>query len=331
MDMILITGGAGYIGSQIARDLADNGFDVAVMDNLELGHKEAIDKRKIELVKADFADRKILRGIFSSRKVEAVMHMAAYSEVGESVIAPEKYFNNNIVNSNILVEEMIAAGVEKIIFSSSASVYGEPKRIPIRESDDIVPINPYGHTKAEFEKTLEDYDRKGDLKFVSLRYFNAAGAEIDGSFGEDHRRETHLIPLVFKTALGQKREMEIFGNDYPTLDGTCIRDYIHVKDLAQAHILAMSALQDGKGSGIYNIGTGNGYSVKQIIDEAEKASGKEIPVVFKARRSGDPATLVTDNGKIKKELGWTPRYSDIRTIIGSAWEWHRQHPAGYKD
>jgi UDP-glucose 4-epimerase len=328
--MILITGGAGYIGSQIVRDLLENDFKVVVIDSLELGHKKALLLEKVEFINADFSDQKILREIFSSFPIEAVVHMAAYSEVGESVANPAKYFKNNIENSKVLLEEVLAAGIKKIIFSSSASVYGEPKKVPIEESDPIEPINPYGKSKLEFEKMLEHSSRAENLKFISLRYFNAAGAELDGSIGEDHKHETHLVPLVLKAALGQRKEIEIFGNDYPTPDGTCIRDYVHVKDIANAHILALRALEkDGK-SGFYNVGSGKGFSVKQIVDEAEKITGKSINRIFKNRREGDPAILITDNNKIRKELGWNPQYSDTETIIGSAWKWHSRHPEGYK-
>lgn len=328
--MILVTGGAGYIGSQIVKDLLENDFKVVVIDNLELGHEKALPMGKIEFKKADFADRKILREIFSLSTFEAVIHLAAYSEVGESVNNPEKYYKNNIENSKILLEEMIGAEIKKIIFSSSASVYGEPKKIPIRENDSAEPINPYGRSKLEFEKMLEHCNRAENLKFVSLRYFNAAGAELDGSIGEDHKHETHLVPLVLKAALGQEKEIEIFGNDYPTPDGTCIRDYIHVKDIANAHILALKELGKNGKSGFYNVGSGKGFSVKQIINEAEKITGRAINKVFKNRRQGDPAILITDSNKIKKELGWKPQYSDIKTIIGSAWKWHSRHPLGYK-
>jgi len=327
---ILVTGGAGYIGSQIVRDLLENDFKVIVIDSLELGHEKALPLGKAEFINADFADRKKLKEIFSSFPVEAVVHLAAYSEVGESVASPEKYFKNNIENSKVLLEEMLDAGIKKIIFSSSAAVYGEPKRVPIKESDLTEPINPYGRSKVEFEKILARYGQTKGLKFVSLRYFNAAGAELDGSIGEDHKHETHLVPLVLKTALGQRKELEIFGNDYPTPDGTCIRDYVHVKDIASAHILALRELgKDGK-SGIYNVGSGKGFSVKEIINEAEKITGRKINRIFKSRREGDPAILVTDNDKIRKELGWEPKYSDMETIIGSAWKWHSQHPEGYK-
>ncbi len=328
--MILVTGGAGYIGSQIVKDLSENGFKVAVIDNLELGHKKSLPSGDVEFMQANIADRKKLKEIFSLFPVEAVVHLAAYSEVGESVSNPEKYYKNNIENSKILLEEMIDAGVRKIIFSSSASVYGEPERIPIKEIDSAKPINPYGESKLEFEKILSNYGRKEGLKFISLRYFNAAGAELDGSIGEDHNHETHLVPLVLKAALGQKNQIEIFGNDYPTPDGTCIRDYIHIKDIADAHILALNALKKGGKSEIYNVGSGKGFSVKQIIDSAEKITGKKINKIIKKRRAGDPAILVTDNNKIRKELGWRPQYSDTETIIGSAWKWHSSHPLGYK-
>lgn len=327
---ILVTGGAGYIGSQIVKDLLESDFKVVVIDNLELGHKKSLPLDKIGFIETNFADRKNLREIFSSFPIEAVVHMAAYSEVGESVVSPSKYFKNNIENSKILLEEMLGAGIDKIIFSSSAAVYGEPPKNPIEENDFTEPINPYGKSKLEFEKIMGEYARSERLKFISLRYFNAAGAELDGSIGEDHKHETHLVPLVLKAALGQREEIEIFGDDYPTPDGTCIRDYIHVKDIANAHILALRSLKQGGKSGFYNVGSGKGFSVKEIIVEAEKITGKSINRIFKNRRQGDPAVLITDNNKIKNELGWRPEYSDIKTIIGSAWKWHSKHPEGYK-
>ncbi len=328
--MILITGGAGYIGSQIVKDLLSGGFKVVVLDSLELGHKRSLPLEEMEFIQGNIADRKKLKEVFSLFPVEAVIHLAAYSEVGESVANPGKYHKNNVENPKSLLEEMVSAGVKKIIFSSSASVYGEPEDIPIKENDPVRPINPYGASKVEFEKVLADYEKKAGMRFISLRYFNAAGADLSGDIGEDHNRETHLIPLVLKAALGQKEGIEVFGNDYPTPDGTCIRDYVHVKDMASAHILALNALEKGGGSGIYNVGSGKGFSVKQIIDEAEKITGKKINRVYKNRRSGDPAVLITDNNKIREELGWKPQYSDIGTIISSAWNWHSKHPKGYK-
>lgn len=328
--MILVTGGAGYIGSQIVRDLLKNSYKVVVIDNLELGHKEAIPKAEnVKFFKASFADKNMLQQIFASFPIEAVIHLAAYSDVSESIKNPEKYFKNNVENSRVLLDQILKAGVKKIIFSSSASICGEPIKIPITENAAISPINPYGQSKAGFEKILSEYSGEKGLKFISLRYFNAAGADLDGAFGEDHNPETHLIPRVLKTALGQLQKVEIFGNDYPTPDKTCVRDYVHIKDLSESHILALTALLGGADSDFYNVGSGNGYSVKQIISEAEKITGKKVPAAIKPRRRGDPAILITDNTKIKKEFGWTPKYSDINTIITTAWKWHKSHLSGY--
>lgn len=328
--MILITGGAGYIGSQIARDMAKNGHKIVVIDNLELGHKKSISGvENITFIKTDFSDKKILSKIFADFPIKAVMHIAAYSEVGESINNSEKYFTNNLKKSAEMLDAMIKANIKKIIFSSTAAVYGEPEQIPITENTPANPINSYGKSKLEFEKILSDYSRTKNLDFIALRYFNAAGAELDGSYGEDHSNETHLIPRLMKFALGKIEKFEIFGNDYPTPDGTCIRDYIHIKDISQAHILAYSALSTGKRSNFYNIGTGKGLSVKEIISETEKITGKNISVPVNPRRAGDPAVLITGNEKIKKELGWDPQYSNIKTIISSAWKWHSSHPNGY--
>lgn len=329
--MILVTGGAGYIGSQIVRDLAKNGLKIIVIDNLELGHKNSLSGCDAKFFQSDFSDAEALKKIFSSFPVEAVVHLAAYSEVGESAKNPEKYFKNNVENSKKLLEAMKEAGVKKFIFSSSASVYGEAEKMPIKESAPTKPINIYGQTKLEFEKILANEHRKKNLDFIALRYFNAAGAELDGSMGEDHNPESHLIPRLFKTIIDKSQKMEIFGNDYPTPDGTCIRDYIHIKDIASAHIYGLNALLNGGKSDFYNVGTGKGYSVKEIMREAEKASGQKLQISIAPRRKGDPAMLVTSNEKIQKGLGWKPRFSDIETITASAWKWHKNHPEGYND
>ncbi len=328
--MILVTGGAGYIGSQIVKDLLENNFKVIVIDNLELGHKKSIPAKNLTFFEADFADNSILEHIFSKFTVEAVMHIAAYSNVSESTKNPARYFKNNVEKSKKLLSSMGKAGIRKIIFSSSAAIYGEPNKIPIDENDPKIPINPYGESKLEFEKILSDSAFGGGIDFVSLRYFNAAGADPSGNIGEDHLPETHLIPRVLKTALGQFEKIEIFGSDYPTPDGTAIRDYVHIKDISSAHILALSALLKGSMSVFYNIGCGTGYSVKEVIEMAQKIVGKKINSFSSTRRSGDPAILITDNKKIKTELKWIPQYSDLETIISTAWEWHKAHPKGYK-
>lgn len=328
--MILVTGGAGYIGSQIVKDLLENNFEIIVIDNLKLGHKKSLPLEKIKFIEADFADRKTLNKIFSSFAIEAVIHMAAYSNVGESFKNKKKYFKNNVANSQKLVEAMIKAGVRKIIFSSSAAIYGQPIKIPITENTPTKPINPYGQSKLAFEKILSRFDQTKKIKFISLRYFNAAGADLEGLSGENHDPETHLIPCILKTALGQFKKIQIFGDDYPTPDGTCIRDYVHIKDISTAHILALNSLLKKNNSDFYNIGSGKGYSVKEIINETEKITGQKISVHISPRRTGDPAILITDNKKIKKNLGWKPQYSSLETIISSAWKWHKNHPNGYE-
>ena len=321
---ILVVGGAGYIGSVCAELLLDQGHGVTIFDNLSEGHRRALDPRA-EFVEGDLVDRQLIEKTLSKQQPDAVMHFAANALVGESMQNPSKYFRNNIANGLNLLDAMISAGVEKIIFSSTCAIFGPPERVPIDETMTPRPINPYGESKLAFEKILRWYGEIHGLKFVSLRYFNAAGASA--KFGEDHRVETHLIPNVLKVALGQKPTVEIFGTDYETPDGTCIRDYIHIVDLARAHILALNAT---KGD-FYNLGTGGGASVRDVIDSCRKITGRNIDIVEKPRRSGDPPRLIASSEKIKRELGWQPQFQSLDAIIESAWKWHQKFPRGYED
>ena len=323
---ILVTGGAGYIGSQVVKELIRRGYQPIVYDNLQTGHREAV--KIAPLIHADLADRAKLSQTFQSYSIQAVMHFAADCLVNESMKDPLKYINNNVRNGLHLLEAMNQSGVRKIVFSSSCAVYGEPIKVPIAEDHPCHPTNVYGETKWIFEKFLHAYNASKKLDFISLRYFNAAGADLEGELGEDHQNETHLIPLALKALLGGNR-LSIYGTDYDTPDGTCIRDYIHVTDLAQAHILALERLLKGGDSASYNLGNGNGYSVRQVIDTAEKVSAKEISFLEAPRRAGDPAQLVASSEKIRKELGWTPKYPKLESIVQSAWNWHRTHPNGY--
>ena len=321
MKNILVTGGAGYIGSHIGKKLAEAGYNVIVLDNLSKGHREAVLKGK--LIVGDLADMDLLDRIMKEEEIEGVIHLAADSLVGESMEKPGKYYRNNVANGLNLLEAMVNNGVKYIVFSSTAAVYGEPEEIPITEEHPTNPENTYGESKLFFEKMLKRYDEIHGLKYVSLRYFNAAGADLSGQIGEAHDPETHLIPIVLQKALGIREKLYIFGDDYPTKDGTCIRDYIHVEDLADAHILAVEALVKGMESRVYNLGNGEGYSVKEVIEVAEEVVGKEIDAEIAERRPGDPAVLVASSDKIKRELGWKPLYPDLRTIIESAWRWHK--------
>ena len=324
---VLVTGGAGYIGSHAVRELLRRGHQPIVYDNFQTGHGEAV--AGIPLVEGDLADLKRLRQTFQAQAIESVMHFAADCLVGESMEAPLKYVNNNVRNGLLLLEVMDHFSVKKFVFSSSAAVYGEPETIPIPEDHPCRPTNVYGETKWIFEKFLQAYHETGKIDFISLRYFNAAGADPEGGLGEDHAVETHLIPLALKAATAGN-SISIFGTDYATPDGTCIRDYIHVTDLARAHILALEKLMTGKFSGIYNMGNGSGYSVREVIAAAEKVTGRKIKAVAATRRPGDPARLVAGAAKIRQELGWVPEIPDLESIIRTAWEWHRNHPRGYK-
>jgi len=336
---LLVIGGAGYIGSHVVKELVNQGNEVVVLDDLSMGHRQAVkgstDYAEIkdkdgEFIQGDLGDRELLGKIFSSRKIDCVMHFAAFSLVGESVEKPLAYYDNNTARTTHLLMAMKDHGVNRFILSSTAAVYGEPKNIPILETDLTEPTNPYGRSKLFIEKILDDCDAAHGLKYISLRYFNAAGADEDGEIGEDHSPETHLIPLVLQVALGQRESIKIFGTDWDTPDGTCIRDYIHGTDLAQAHILAAQRLTDGGDSVVYNLGCQSSYSVKQIIDIARKVTGHSIPAEEAGRRPGDPARLVASSDKIKRELGWSPHFEDPEKIIATAWKWHQKHPNGYR-
>ncbi|MEN2984821.1 MAG: UDP-glucose 4-epimerase GalE [Dictyoglomaceae bacterium] len=329
MEKLLVTGGAGYIGSHVVKDLIKKGYDVIVIDNLEKGHRSAVKSKYF--YKIDLKDKGSLEKIFESFKIKGILHFAAASLVGESMTNPGKYFENNILGGLNLLECMVKYDVKFLIFSSTAAVYGEPKVIPIPEDHPTIPTNVYGSSKLMFEEILKWYEKIFGIKYMSLRYFNAAGCDPEGELGEDHNPETHLIPLILKTALGQRNYVEIYGTDYPTPDGTCIRDYIHISDLSSAHILALEALLSGESSNIYNLGNSRGFSVREVIKTAEKVVGERIPVKEVGRRVGDPAILIASSEKIKKDLGWNPQYSDLEKIIESHWKWLKNHPNGYPD
>ena len=321
---ILVVGGAGYIGSVCSELLLDEGHEVAIFDNLIEGHRHAVDSRA-NFIRGDLADREQIEAALSSTRPDAVMHFAAYALVPESMRDPSKYFRNNVSNGLNLLDAMLVTGVRRIIFSSTCALFGPPERVPIDETTPTRPINPYGESKLAFEKILRWYDQIHGLEFVALRYFNAAGATEN--LGEDHRPETHLIPAVLKVALGQRANLEIYGADYDTPDGTCIRDYIHIVDLAQAHILALGATA----SGFYNLGTGGGSSVLEVVAACRKITGRKIDTIEKPRRPGDPPRLIASSEKIKNELGWRPRFQSLDTIIESAWAWHQKFPNGYDE
>ncbi len=322
---ILVTGGAGYIGSVVTEELIKDGHDVVVYDSLYKGHRDAI-APGAEFVQADLADTATLTSTLQSRAVEAVIHMAADSLVGESCQNPAKYYRNNVLNGLNLLDAMRQSSVQRLVFSSTAATYGEPEKQPIDEGAANAPTNPYGETKLTFEHALRWYDEAFGMKFVSLRYFNAAGASE--RFGEDHDPESHLIPIALQAAEGKREAVEVYGNDYPTPDGTCVRDYIHVIDLARAHILALGIMDQG--SRIYNLGCGgDGYSVNQVLEMAREVTAKPIPARIGPRRPGDPAVLIAASDKIKKELGWKPELQDLRVIIETAWRWLQKHPNGY--
>jgi UDP-glucose 4-epimerase len=324
---VLVTGGAGYIGSVTAELLLDAGHQVIIFDNLIKGHSAAVDPRAI-FVEGDIADGELVEKTLQRHQVEAVMHFAAHSLVGESMENAAKYFDNNLTAGMKLLDAMLKAGTRMLVFSSSAATYGMPNNVPIRENDQTEPINPYGESKLLYERILKWYDSVHGIKFVSLRYFNAAGASE--KFGEVHDPETHLIPLVLQVALGQRPEIGIHGGDYPTPDGTAIRDYIHVTDLAAAHLLAMDWLADGGESQIFNLGNGAGFSVKEVIEMAREVTGHAIPARVGPRRAGDPPALVASSEEITKRLGWQPEYPGLKEIIETAWAWHRKHPMGYE-
>lgn len=324
---VLVTGGAGYIGSVLTEELVKDGHTAVVFDNLYKGHLGAV-VPEAKFVEGDLMDTERMRRALRDNQIEAVIHMAADSLVGESVEKPDKYYRNNVVAGLSLLEAMLAEDVRRIVFSSTAATYGEPEKQPIEESDPTNPTNTYGETKLAFERALSWYDRAFNLRYASLRYFNAAGATA--RCGESHDPETHLIPIILQVAAGRRAHVEVYGDDYPTRDGTCVRDYIHVVDLARAHILALDVLDES--SRIYNLGCGGrGYTVREVIETARAVTGRDIPVRMGARRAGDPAVLIASSEKIKRELGWQPAMQDLKVIVESAWNWMQEHPAGYRE
>ena len=323
---VLVTGGAGYIGSVVVEELIREGDQVAVLDNLYQGHRAALHPQA-EFVLGDLADAATVRDLFAQRRFDAVMHFASNTLVGESVQIPLKYLGDNVVNGLTLLRAMIEHDVHRFILSSTANLFDRPEKVPITEEERLIPGSPYGESKFILERILYWLDRIHGLRYAALRYFNAAGATAER--GEDHSPETHLIPLVLQVALGQREQIQVYGSDYPTRDGTCVRDYIHVTDLAQAHILALRALDNG--SRTYNLGNGQGYTVREVIEMARQVTGHPIPSVDGPRRPGDPPELVAGSDKIRRELGWRPRFADLRDIVQSAWDWHQTHPSGYGD
>lgn len=327
--MILVCGGAGYIGSHAVYRLIEKGERVAVVDNLQTGHRKAVHPKAI-FYEGDIRDRHFLSNVFKNHEIDTVIHFAAHSLVGESVKQPLAYYNNNVYGTEVLLDVMNEYGVKQIVFSSTAAVYGEPKQIPIQEADETNPESPYGETKLAMEKMMKWVNVAHGIRYISLRYFNVAGA-YGTMLGEDHRPETHLIPLILQVPLRKREEIHIFGDDYDTPDGTCIRDYIHVLDLVDAHLLAVEKLRNGGESNIYNLGNGNGFSVKEVIEAARRVTGHPIPEKVVPRRPGDPARLVASSEKAKRELGWKPLYTSIEEIVASAWEWHEANPNGYEE
>ncbi len=324
---ILVTGGSGYIGSHTVKALQQVGYEVSILDNLVYGHQDIAEILGAELIVGDTNDRDLLDQLFSDRPISAVMHFAAYAYVGESVTQPDKYYRNNVVGTLTLLEAMVAANIKTFVFSSTCATYGVPQQTPITEDHPQAPINPYGATKLMVERILQDFDVAYGLKSVIFRYFNAAGADPNGVIGEDHNPETHLIPLILLTALGKRDAITIYGSDYPTPDGTCLRDYIHVTDLAEAHVLGLQYLLNSKKSEIFNLGNGNGFSVKEVIDTAKQVTSKPIKVLFGDRRAGDPPALVGSSEKAKKILNWQPKYADLNLILQHAWQWHQKRHA----
>lgn len=322
---VLVTGGAGYIGSHTVLALQQAGYEVLVLDNLVYGHQDLVDSvLKVKLISGDICDRTLLDQVFAQHDISAVIHFAAYAYVGESVEDPAKYYRNNVLGTLTLLEAMLAANVSNFVFSSTCASYGNPNQIPIPEEHPQDPINPYGMTKFMVEKILSDFDQAYGLRSVRFRYFNAAGADPEGRLGEDHTPETHLIPLVLLTALEKRENITIFGTDYKTSDGTCVRDYIHVTDLAQAHVLGLEYLLAGGETSVFNLGNGDGFSVREVIDMAKKITGLPISVVEGYRRAGDPAILIGSAAKARKVLNWQPQYADLETILTHAWNWHQK-------
>lgn len=327
---ILVAGGAGYIGSHMVKDLVEHGQEVVVADNLSTGHRDAINP-KVKFYEGDIRDRKFLDKIFDNEDIEAVVHFAAFSIVPESMSKPLKYFDNNTGGMITLLEAMRDHNIKYIVFSSTAATYGVPEHMPIKETDPQNPINPYGLSKLMMEKMMHWADKAYGIKFVALRYFNVAGAAPDGTIGEDHGPETHLVPIILQVAQGKRKELSIFGDDYNTPDGTNVRDYVHVMDLADAHILAIKYLEAGNESNAFNLGSSTGFSNKQILEAAREVTGEPIPAKIAPRRPGDPDSLVAASDKARNVLGWDPKYDDVHDIIATAWKWHSTHPKGYDD
>ena len=325
---ILVLGGAGYIGSHTVYELIDAGHEVVIIDNLVTGFREAVHP-EAKFYEGDIRDKAFLDGVFEQEEIDGVIHFAASSQVGESMVKPLKYYSNNLCGTEVLLESMVQHGIDKIVFSSTAATYGEPESIPILESDRTNPTNCYGETKLAMEKMFGWCSKAYDLRYVSLRYFNACGAHPNGKIGEAHDPETHLIPLILQVPNGKRADIKIFGDDYDTKDGTCVRDYIHVNDLAQAHILAMEYLAKGGSSDVFNLGNGVGFTVKEVIDVARTVTNHSIPATIEARRAGDPSVLIASSDKAKSVLGWKPKYDDLETIISTAWNWHKGHPNGF--
>ncbi len=327
---VLVLGGAGYIGSHTVYELIEAGKEVIVADNLQTGFRAAVHP-KAKFYELDIRDKGALDTLFQAEKIDGVIHFAASSQVGESMKDPLKYYDNNLYGTMVLLKSMVEHGVDKIVFSSTAATYGEPERVPILENDKTNPTNCYGQTKLAMEQMMKWTGQAHGLSYVALRYFNACGAKLTGEIGEAHSPETHLIPLILQVPLGQRKAISIFGDDYPTKDGTCVRDYIHVTDLAQAHILALDYLMAGGSSDVFNLGNGVGFTVKEVIDVARKVTGDEIPAEIAPRRAGDPAQLIASSKKAIDILGWKPEYDSLETIVSSAWNWHKNHPKGYEE
>ncbi|MBS0208818.1 MAG: UDP-glucose 4-epimerase GalE [Planctomycetes bacterium] len=325
---ILVVGGAGYVGSHAARVIAAAGHSVWVYDNLIYGHRGAVAPGR--LIEGSLHERAKLVSVLREKQIDAVMHFAAFALVGESVVDPARYYENNIIGSVSLLEAMRETSVRRIVFSSTTATYGVPQVVPITEDEPQKPINPYGFTKLVIEQALADYTAAYGFSYAALRYFNASGASPDGEIGEDHTPESHLIPVVLQVALGQRPHISVFGDDYPTADGTCIRDYVHVNDLASAHLLALAQLQPGVQLKL-NLGTGRGYSVREVIDTCRQVTGHPIPEVKGPRRAGDPPELVADATRAREQLGWKPQFAELRSIVETAWRWHKSHPHGYND
>ncbi|MCI5570011.1 MAG: UDP-glucose 4-epimerase GalE [Lachnospiraceae bacterium] len=327
---VLVLGGAGYIGSHTVYELIEAGKEVIVADNLQTGFRAAVHPRA-KFYELDIRDKGALDTLFQAEKIDGVIHFAASSQVGESMKDPLKYYDNNLYGTMVLLKSMVEHDVDKIVFSSTAATYGEPERVPILENDKTNPTNCYGQTKLAMEQMMKWTEQAHGLRYVALRYFNACGAKLTGDIGEAHSPETHLIPLILQVPLGQRKAISIFGDDYPTKDGTCVRDYIHVTDLAQAHILALDYLIAGGSSDVFNLGNGVGFTVKEVIDVARKVTGDEIPAKIAPRRAGDPAQLIASSKKAIDILGWKPEYDSLETIVSSAWNWHKNHPKGYEE